>query len=250
MSSPINTPSGGGAQSGLGEKFSPDLFTGTGNFTVPIALPPGRNGFQPEISLGYSTGNGNSAFGLGWGMGVPGVSRKTAKGVPKYDNQKDTFILSGAEDLIPVSLVDTEMFPDTSAVTLSGVEGGVTQYRPRTEGLFARIYHYLDNENDYWKVMSKDGLISWYGTPSAKGSDPAVVIDPDNTNKVFSWKLTRTEDTFGNHILYEYERVQIRDDAYHHWDQNYLKTIKYVDYPLPPSASLCTFLNTYYCAPR
>jgi hypothetical protein len=56
----INVPKGGGAQKGIGEKFSPDLFTGTGNFTVPIALSPGRNGFQPEINLVYSTGNGNS----------------------------------------------------------------------------------------------------------------------------------------------------------------------------------------------
>jgi hypothetical protein len=39
----ISLPTGGGALSGIGETFSPDLFTGTGNFTVPIALPPGRN---------------------------------------------------------------------------------------------------------------------------------------------------------------------------------------------------------------
>jgi len=41
----ISLPQGGGALHGIGEKFAPDLHTGTGNFTVPIALPPGRNGF-------------------------------------------------------------------------------------------------------------------------------------------------------------------------------------------------------------
>jgi hypothetical protein len=46
----IAAPKGGGALSGIGEKFSPDLHTGTGNYTVPIALPPGRNGFQPQLS--------------------------------------------------------------------------------------------------------------------------------------------------------------------------------------------------------
>ena len=56
----------------LAKTFSPDLHTGTGNFTVPIALPPGRSGFQPELSLVYSTGNGNGVFGLGWGLSVPG----------------------------------------------------------------------------------------------------------------------------------------------------------------------------------
>src|SRR5256885_11455664 len=99
----ISLPKGGGALQGIGEKFSPDLFTGTGNFTVPIALPPGRNGFQPELNLVYSTGNGNGPFGLGWGLSIPGVSRKTTKGVPRYDDSGDVFILSGAEDLVPVS---------------------------------------------------------------------------------------------------------------------------------------------------
>jgi hypothetical protein len=83
----ISLPKGGGAIKGIGETFSPDLFTGTGNFTVPIALPPGRNGFQPELNLVYSTGNGNGSFGLGWGLSIPGVSRKTSKGIPRYDDE-------------------------------------------------------------------------------------------------------------------------------------------------------------------
>src|SRR5687768_3674750 len=103
----ISLPKGGGAQHGIGETFSPDLHTGTGNFTVPIALPPGRNGFQPQLNLVYSTGNGNGPFGLGWSLSIPGVSRKTSRGIPVYDNAKDTFIISGAEDLVPVEEVKT-----------------------------------------------------------------------------------------------------------------------------------------------
>jgi hypothetical protein len=97
----ISSPKGGGSLHGIGEKFSPDLFTGTGNYTVPIALPPGRNGFQPQLNLVYSTGN--EPFGMGWALSVPGVSRKTSKGIPRYDDTKDTFLLSGAEDLVPVA---------------------------------------------------------------------------------------------------------------------------------------------------
>src|SRR3954462_919812 len=89
----ISLPQGGGALQGIGEKFSPDLHTGTGNFTVPIALPPGRNGFQPQLDLVYSTGNGNGLFGLGWSLSIPGVSRKTSMGVPRYDHPGDIFIL-------------------------------------------------------------------------------------------------------------------------------------------------------------
>ncbi len=78
----IALPKGGGALAGIGEKFSPDLYTGTGNFTIPIALPSGRNGFQPQLSLVYSTGNGNSPFGLGWNLNIPGVSRKNIQRCP------------------------------------------------------------------------------------------------------------------------------------------------------------------------
>lgn len=95
----ISLPKGGGALHGIGEKFSSDLHTGTGNFTVPLALPPGRNGFQPQLNLVYRTGNPNGYFGLGWSMSIPGVSRKTSHCVPRYRDQdpditqRDTFIL-------------------------------------------------------------------------------------------------------------------------------------------------------------
>src|SRR5947209_6248704 len=169
----ISLPSGGGALHGIGEKFSPDLYTGTGNFTVPLALPSGRNGFQPQLSLVYSSGNGNGPYGLGWSLSIPGVSRKTSKGIPIYDDTKDTFLLSGAEDLVPVEQVP-----------------GAMRYQPRTEGLFARIHHYHDTTNNYWEVKSKDGLVSVYGLPEAAGSDHSVVAKPSDRSRVFSWKLT------------------------------------------------------------
>src|SRR5215475_11895248 len=98
----ISIPQGGGALQGIGETFAPDLHTGTGNFSIPLVLPPGRNGLQPQLSLNYSTGSGNGPFGLGWSISVPGVSRKTSKGVPRYNDAQDVFLLSGAEDLIAV----------------------------------------------------------------------------------------------------------------------------------------------------
>src|SRR2546428_1456909 len=148
----ISLPTGGGALHGIGETFAPDLHTGTGNFTVPIAMPPGRNGFQPELNLVYSAGAGNGPFGLGWGLSIPGVSRKTSRGIPRYRDERgllserDTFLLSGAEDLVPVA---------ETAETI--------RYRPRTEGLFARIEHHSDSRTDHWEVRSKDGLVSVYG---------------------------------------------------------------------------------------
>src|SRR5690349_18811124 len=92
----ITHPTGGGAIKGLGDTFAPDLHTGTGNLSVPIAVPSGRAGLQPDLTLVYSTGQGSGAFGLGWGLSIPGVSRDTARQIPTYDDEQDVFLLSGA----------------------------------------------------------------------------------------------------------------------------------------------------------
>ncbi len=229
----ISVPKGGGAQHGIGEKFLPDLHTGTGNFSVPIALPAGRNGFQPQLNLAYSTGNGNGHFGLGWSLSIPGVTRKSSAGIPRYHDdanalaQRDTFILSGAEDLVPLNELPRTLI----------------RYRPRTEGLFARIEHHRDAAGNFWRVASKDGLVSFYGTqrPAQAGaawSDAATIAKrkpaPSDPDRIFAWKLTLTQDAFGNRIEYLYEDRDHSSDADrrldHDWDQPLLTQIRYVDY--------------------
>ncbi|MGL4175177.1 MAG: SpvB/TcaC N-terminal domain-containing protein, partial [Dermatophilaceae bacterium] len=228
----VSLPTGGGAVRGIGEKFAPDLHTGTGNVTVPVEIPAGRRGFQPSLALGYSSGSGNGPFGLGWSLGVPGVTRQTARGLPTYDDTQDTFVLSGAEDLVAV-----ESRP------------GVIRYRPRTEGLFARIEHHTGDGHDFWLVRTRDGQVSHYGTPRpdaapADWRDPAVLADPADPGRVFAWRLSRTTDPFGNVIAYEYEHDSgggaaddgdAADDgpadAEPPWTQSYLARIRYVDHP-------------------
>ena len=100
----VTLPKGGGAIRDIGEKFSVSAATGTAGLTVPVATSPGRAGFGPSLSLDYDSGAGNSPFGLGWHVSLPAITRKTDKGLPRYhdDPDLDTFILSGAEDLVPV----------------------------------------------------------------------------------------------------------------------------------------------------
>src|SRR5437870_13536951 len=104
--SPLPSPSlpkGGGAIRGIGEKFAANPVTGTGSMSVPIATSPGRSGFGPQLSLSYDSGAGNGPFGFGWNLSVPSITRKTDKGLPRYQDadESDVFILSGAEDLVP-----------------------------------------------------------------------------------------------------------------------------------------------------
>src|SRR5687767_4381561 len=100
----ISVPKGGGAIRGIGEKFAANPVTGTGSMTVPIATSPGRSGFGPQLSLSYDSGAGNGPFGFGWSLSLPAITRKTDKGLPEYRDaeESDVYVLSGAEDLVPV----------------------------------------------------------------------------------------------------------------------------------------------------
>src|SRR5262249_39570556 len=104
----ISLPKGGGAIRGMGEKFAANPVTGTGSMTVPIATSPGRSGFGPQLALSYDSGAANGPFGLGWNLSLPSITRKTDKGLPKYQDAdgSDVFILSSAEDLVPVFKTD------------------------------------------------------------------------------------------------------------------------------------------------
>ena len=110
--SPVSAPSpslpkGGGALRGIGEKFQANPVSGTASLSVPIFVSPGRQGFQPALSLSYDSGAGNGPFGLGWSLGVPRVQRKTDRGLPTYRDHLDTFVLSDSEDLLPFQVWDS-----------------------------------------------------------------------------------------------------------------------------------------------
>ena len=96
----ISAPKGGGAIRGIGEKFKANPMTGTGSLTVPLPLSAGRSNFGPQLELSYDSGSGNGPFGFGWSLSLPSITRKTDKGLPKYQDaiDSDVFILSGAED--------------------------------------------------------------------------------------------------------------------------------------------------------
>jgi hypothetical protein len=91
----LSLPKGGGALRGIGEQFGVDSVTGTGSISVPIALSPGRGGFNPELALHYDSGAGNGAFGLGWSLKQPSITRKTDKGLPRYRDaeESDVFLI-------------------------------------------------------------------------------------------------------------------------------------------------------------
>src|SRR4029077_8392942 len=86
----ISLPKGGGAIRGIGEKFTANPATGTGSFSVPLATSPARSGFGPQLNLSYDSGSGNGPFGIGWNLSLPAITRKTDKGLPRYQDAQES----------------------------------------------------------------------------------------------------------------------------------------------------------------
>ncbi|MDP1678679.1 MAG: SpvB/TcaC N-terminal domain-containing protein [Candidatus Nitrotoga sp.] len=208
----ISLPKGGGAIRGIGEKFAANPVTGSGSMSVPIATSPGRSGFGPQLSLSYDSGAGNGPFGFGWSLSLPSITRKTDKGLPQYFDaqESDVFILSGAEDLVPELEKDTagKLVQYKKPRTVNGITYIICRYRPRIEGLFARIERWsnaTDPRDVHWRTLSKDNILTIYGL-----DDNSRIVDPQdpsstNLTRIFSWLICETRDDKGNGVLYRYK---------------------------------------------
>jgi RHS repeat-associated protein len=211
----LNAPKGGGAIRSIGEKYSTNAVTGTGSVSIPVPVSPGRNGFAPQLALQYDSGVGHGPFGLGWQLSLPMISRKTDKGLPKYDDagESDVYLLSGAEDLVPRFKTDTDeqvMLDGKGKPTIAEVEevvGGeryrIRQYRPRTEGLFVRIERWtrVADGDIHWRSISKDNITTCYGTDRE-----TRIADPAAPHRVFSWLICQSFDQNGQAMQYRYKR--------------------------------------------
>ncbi len=221
----IELPTGGGAIRGIDEKFQVNPATGTGNLSIPIATSPGRQGFGPRLAIQYDSGAGNGPFGLGWQLALPRITRKTDKGLPAYEDgtESDVFILTEAEDLVPVYRQDPDgtwvaahpgfqrdmggfwvRDPSGNLVVHEDEVDGyrVRRYRPRIESLFARIERWTDTATGetHWRSITRDNVTTLYGrTPESR------IADPEDPLRAFSWLICESRDDRGNAILYRYQ---------------------------------------------
>jgi RHS repeat-associated protein len=201
----ISLPKGGGAIRGIGEKFGANPVTGTGSMTVPVPVSPGRSGFGPQLALSYDSGAGNGVFGYGWSLSLPSVTRKTDKGLPLYwdDEESDVFVLSGAEDLVPV------VGPPEPDRVVGPATYRIKPYRPRIEGLFARIERWTDKKTGeaHWRSITRDNVTTVYGKDAG-----SRIVEPDTAPaRIFSWLISESYDDKGNAILYTYKPEDATD---------------------------------------
>ncbi|MBR1188558.1 SpvB/TcaC N-terminal domain-containing protein [Bradyrhizobium sp. AUGA SZCCT0160] len=143
-SSLLSLPPSGASMRGLGGNFRADMYTGSGVYDIEIEMPVAENGFKPDLSLRYSSGNGDGPFGLGWSVPILRLERSTKFGIPQYDDSADRFHLAGEEELVAL---DREF------------------YRPAIDLRGWRI----QRRTNHWEITTKDGVVYILGrSPNAR----------------------------------------------------------------------------------
>jgi RHS repeat-associated protein len=167
--------------------------------SVPIGMSPGRAGFGPQLSLSYDSGSGNGPFGFGWRLSTTQITRKTDKGLCRYQDaaESDEYIYSGFEDLVPLLQPDGTRFVDTG----SHPGFAIHRYLPRVENVFSRIERWVNRATGetHWRSISMENLTSIYGR-----THESRIADPHDPLRVFTWLLCESYDATGNAIVYRY----------------------------------------------
>ncbi|KAF1983001.1 SpvB-domain-containing protein [Aulographum hederae CBS 113979] len=216
----LSLPKGGGSIHGIGEKFDVNSSTGTGSASIPIKVSPAR-GVQPQLSVNYNSGSGNSVFGLGFQLaGIPSITRKTDKGLPKYQqtpegHDSDVFLLADSEDLVPLFkrdalgriVLDQNNKPSFDEIARNSYL--VRKYSPRIDTSFMRIERWtnVNNPDDiHWRTISPANQTTIFGLDDgSRIQDPDMNYIQGQSARVFSWLVSEIYDARGNAMIFNYK---------------------------------------------
>lgn len=166
-------------------EFQPNLQAGSADFAVPITIPPGRNGLQPQLSLQYSSlaQNDQNIVGYGWMLPSNRIVRKNETGIPNlYTDGKFTLELNGG-------------YYDLEDISLSAGQYG--EYGVDIEGDFSKIY--FNSSDDSWTIESKTGVEMTFGSSAASRID-----NPSDSSQIYAWYLEDVRDLNDNYVSYTY----------------------------------------------
>ncbi|MDA8239073.1 MAG: FG-GAP-like repeat-containing protein, partial [Nitrospiraceae bacterium] len=150
--------------------------SGAAGASIPIEVPPGRNGIAPNLTLSYNSSKGNGWIGVGWDISLGAISRSTKRGVA-YNSNDYVFSLG---------LSTTEL--------IARNDWGGNYYGAKIEGPFTK--YYFSHSSGGWEVTTKDGTKYYYGTTAASRQD--------NAYGTFKWCLDKVQDLNGNYMTVTY----------------------------------------------
>lgn len=180
--------------------------TGAANYVVPIQVPPGVAGMQPNLSLKYDSQGPRDIAGPGWALnGVPYI-RRCAKTLAQDGirggislNSEDRFCYQGMRLVMPSG--QSRTYGADQAVYRTEIDtfSRVTSYGTTGAGSTA------GNGPTYFVVEEKGGRKLYFGQTTNSRLVPgrAVATDAAPTT-VLVWYLNQIVDRNGNAIDFSY----------------------------------------------
>lgn len=221
---------------------------GAATYNIPISVPPGRMGMQPNFALNYSSRGGAGIAGIGWSL----------SGLSSIHRCPQTVEQDGIAKAVTYSASDRLCLDGSRLVLMSaehqyGDEGAT--YRTEID-TFARITQYkggLTSASTCFKVEAKSGQISWYGgygTDCDRSMSNSFSVAGGLTLPM-NWMLDRTEDRNGNNVKYVYQTynpgetllTEARYTGFNGTDGNRRVVFAYSPSPMGPGTS--NYTGTY-----
>lgn len=186
--------------------------SGAATVTVPIQVPRGIGGMEPQLSLNYSSGSGNGLLGLGWTLSGPSAITRCAK-TKAIDGERgvvsfglgDRYCLDG-QRLIVVKL---SAFANPNGGATADYNYNLPGNEYRTErDTFSRIttvgqYAGQVNVPSSFKVETKAGLVLDFGL-SANSQVLTNPVSGGTSTMINRWLLQRISDRNGNFVEFVY----------------------------------------------
>ncbi len=171
--------------------------TGALQYSYPIQVPPGRRGVQPSLALAYSSqGAAYGGVAAGWNLSVPEIRLDTTVSLLKqlyfgaWDDQRFVSSMAGGRPLV--------------AVTEPRGAGAYGAFRAQNDGSYVRYERMNEDQAFLWRARASDGTTYYFGDTelSAGWNQPLRV------------PLTRTVDTFGNTVEYQWKGTELQQIRY------------------------------------
>ncbi|MBN8213217.1 MAG: VCBS repeat-containing protein [Xanthomonadales bacterium] len=168
---------------------------GAASYEIPIAVPPGRRGMQPGLSLNYSSRAGNGIAGMGWSL----------SGLSSLHRCPQTLEQDGQIRAVQLDASDRLCLDGQRLILTGGTYGAVNATYGTELESFARVTQLggdLTSATSYYKVERKSGEIAYYGNTGTAASAARVV--PGGVSVPLTWMIARVEDRVGNAMHYNY----------------------------------------------
>ena len=211
--------------------------SGAATYQIPLSLPAGIAGVQPQLAFSYNSSGGDGYMGVGWSfsgasavsrcpknMAVDGVQGNVAFSASDrlcLDGQR--LVTNGKENDIGVA---DSTYWNNSTLLHTEIDSfsTVRRHGSAAQGPLAFTVETKSGEIHYYGDVSAVGGNDTMGNPLAislrnaagdteTGSD-AFFDTASNSNKARLWALKAIKDAKGNYIVYKYQKDLAKGEHY------------------------------------